>query len=88
MIQALAISLAVVAAFALPAFAETKPKFRPITSYSVSGPDMGKPGKALKAKTGQKNKDRIENFQIQHATSDLQNAESVRSQKKKGLKSK
>ena len=92
MIQALAISLAVVVVFALLSQAtaeEKRPrKSAPLTSYSFSGPEGGKPGKSLKAKTGQKNKDRIENFQIQHATSDLQNAESVRSQKKKGLKSK
>jgi hypothetical protein len=54
MIQALAISLAVVVAFALLSQAtaeEKRPrKSAPITSYSFSGPEGGKFGKALKAK--------------------------------------
>ena len=54
MIQALAISLAVVVAFALLSQAtaeEKRPrKSAPITTYTYSGPEGGKPGKALKAK--------------------------------------
>ena len=55
MIQALAISLAVVVAFAAllsQATAEEKRprKSAPITTYTYSGPEGGKPGKALKAK--------------------------------------
>ena len=86
MIQALAISLAVVLAFALPAFAETKPpprKSAPILIYDHEAPQ--KPGKALKAKTGAK-----KGPQIQLTTSDLTNADTLRSQNKKtkGVKSK
>jgi hypothetical protein len=55
MMQALAISLAVVVAFALlsqATAAEKRPrKSAPITSYTYSGaPEGGKAGKALKAK--------------------------------------
>ena len=54
MIQALVISLAVVLAFALPAFAETKPpprKSAPILIYDHEAPQ--KPGRALKARQAQ-----------------------------------
>ena len=71
MIQRLAISLAVMLAFALPVVGAEKPKA---------------PKTQLKAKTGQKKL----GPQIQTATSELTNADTLRSQKKKtkGVKSK